>query len=422
MTTDVSPETTDQWTDRAAAVVHIPLEHIHPNPKNPRRAFRTSGPDWDLFVSSIKEVGIQQPILVRPNEDGYEIVAGHRRYAGSQAAEKATIPAIVRDLTDEQALVIMLVENLQRVDLDPIEEATGFFRLVECGMTQAEMAEKVGRSPKHVSERLQLLKAPAKVLAGLKKGVFTIEDALEYAKEEDKEILDEALRRIADGQWPERALSGARWEIKDRRETEKITAKLEADGFRFVVVPQFAGDAMKDAGLTALSDLGMKNSPNPHQDKDWLVAVVKRGVNTVTWATDDKRAARQYAPKTAEPESVKAEKEKERAANREERERQAVEDAQLARAVNAKVTATDLVAEAADLLLHSLHTETLKRICKLLGIEAVKVQGFYDWKGAVREQCSSKQLIHAAHAIDLQRSKTTHKEEFEAFMARGGEA
>jgi ParB family transcriptional regulator, chromosome partitioning protein len=422
VTTDVSPETSDPLTDRDAVIHQIPLEHIHPNPNNPRRTFRTSGPDWDLFVSSIKEIGVQQPILVRNTPDGeYEIVAGHRRYAGLQAAQRSTAPAIVRDLTDEQALVIMLVENLQRVDLDPVEEATGFFRLVECGMTQAEMAEKVGRSVKHVSERLQLLKAPAKVLAGLKKGVFTIEDALEYAKTDDKEIVDRALALVAEGQWPERALGSARHHVEEERLTKVMTEDLEAKGFRFVTFGRYGvnGTELKDAGLTPLSDLGMKNSPKGHEDKPWLVAILRTGHKEVTWATDDKRAARQYAPKEAAPESEKAKTEAKRAKAREDREAQAAEDARLAVAVQRKVSMTELVSEAGDIIVDLAYTDLMKKVCKLLDLEVAKVNGFYDWKQAVREQVSAKLLIHAIHGLEMQRAYS--KEGVAAFEAFLGE-
>ena len=421
MTTDLSPETEDQLTDREERIVQIALAKIRPAADNIRRKISTN----DGLKESIAAIGIQVPLVVVPVydpgaevplPDQYELVAGHRRYATAAELEHETVPCVVREYTDEERLVLMLVENLQRADIDPVEEASGYFRLVECGMNQAEMAEKVGRSKKHVSQRLQLLNAPPKVLALVKKGEFPIEDALEYAKVEDPEIIEAALAiGIRDPEW---SLRRAQDQVLNDRKVAEIEAKLEADKFRIAKTETYSSDPfLKEAGLTPLSDLGMKNSPKGVEGKDWLVAVLNTRTQQVTWCTDDKRAARQYAPKTAEPESEKAAKEKERAKRRAEAERQAEDDARLVLAAKGKVTLNELVVEAGELLVRTCHSETCKKVCKLLDLPVEKVNGFYDWKAAVREHVSAKLFIHLVHGIDLQRS--IDKAAYAEFLKRG---
>jgi ParB family chromosome partitioning protein len=142
--------------DQSAGPVEIPLASIRPNPDQPRRRF----PDAEMatLTASVREHGVLQPILVTETIDGYQLVTGERRVRAAAAAGLERIPAIVRDVDDRARLELALVENLQREDLDPIEAAHGFRRLVEeFGFDQEEIATRVGRARSTVANTLRLL-------------------------------------------------------------------------------------------------------------------------------------------------------------------------------------------------------------------------------------------------------------------------
>jgi ParB family chromosome partitioning protein len=123
------------------------------------------------LVESIRRHGVLQPIVVRPSAGGFEVVAGERRWRAAEAAGLSSIPAIVRSLTDQEALELALVENLQREDLNPIERARAYRRLThEFGLTQEQIAERVGKSQPSVANALRLLHLPAQIQASLELG------------------------------------------------------------------------------------------------------------------------------------------------------------------------------------------------------------------------------------------------------------
>ena len=127
-----------------AGVVRLPLASIRPNPRQPRKRFAEES--LKELADSIREKGLLQPLLVRPQGDGYELVAGERRYRAALMAGLQEVPAVVKDLTDREALELALVENLQREDLSPVEEARGYQALLEMGLTQEEVARRVGKA------------------------------------------------------------------------------------------------------------------------------------------------------------------------------------------------------------------------------------------------------------------------------------
>ena len=140
----------------------LPVEFLTPSPYQPRRIFNED--DIRELAASVRERGVLQPILVRPNPtrpDHYEIVAGERRWRAAQAAQLHEVPVIIRDLSDEGVLEIALVENIQRADLYPLEEASGYQRLIdEFDHTQESLAKVVGKSRSHVANILRLLTLP----------------------------------------------------------------------------------------------------------------------------------------------------------------------------------------------------------------------------------------------------------------------
>ena len=178
----------------------LPLREIEPNPGQPRKTFD----DETLaeLSASIAEHGLLQPIAVRPKPSGgYLIVAGERRWRASRMAGLTEVPVIVKDVTDEQAMELALVENLQREDLDPVEEAAGIRELMtRCDLTQEQAARKLGKSRSALANSLRLLSLPETVLELLKGGFITIGHAKVVLGLPAPELQEEAAQMIADNQ------------------------------------------------------------------------------------------------------------------------------------------------------------------------------------------------------------------------------
>lgn len=160
---------------RAAGVLDVPIELIHPNPEQPRRAFGVE--ELEELAASIRERGVLQPILVRPMPgpaEAYQIIAGERRWRAAQHAGLAAIPALVRDLADEEVMEVALVENIQRSDLNAIEEARGYEVLLErFGRSAEAIAKAVGKSRSHVANTLRLTRLPDTVQNHVSAGRLT---------------------------------------------------------------------------------------------------------------------------------------------------------------------------------------------------------------------------------------------------------
>ena len=178
----------------------LPLREIEPDPGQPRKTFD----DETLaeLSASIAEHGLLQPIAVRPKPSGgYLIVAGERRWRASRMAGLTEVPVIVKDVTDEQAMELALVENLQREDLDPVEEAAGIRELMtRCDLTQEQAARKLGKSRSALANSLRLLSLPETVLELLKSGFITIGHAKAVLGLPTPELQEEAAQMIADNQ------------------------------------------------------------------------------------------------------------------------------------------------------------------------------------------------------------------------------
>ena len=178
----------------------LPLREIEPDPGQPRKTFD----DETLaeLSASIAEHGLLQPIAVRPKPSGgYLIVAGERRWRASRMAGPTEVPVIVKDVTDEQAMELALVENLQREDLDPVEEAAGIRELMtRCDLTQEQAARKLGKSRSALANSLRLLSLPETVLELLKSGFITIGHAKVVLGLPTPELQEEAAQMIADNQ------------------------------------------------------------------------------------------------------------------------------------------------------------------------------------------------------------------------------
>jgi ParB family chromosome partitioning protein len=172
---DVSAEATTTTPERARTQRRVPIEYLRPNPRNPRRNFPDA--ELDELAASIKERGIIQPVvvrLVRGAKDAYEIIAGERRWRAAQRAALHEIPIVPLEASDSEALELAIIENVQRTDLNPLEEGAGYQALAsEYGHSHEDIAKIVGKSRSHVTNTLRLLKLPEPVKAYIHAGKIT---------------------------------------------------------------------------------------------------------------------------------------------------------------------------------------------------------------------------------------------------------
>lgn len=164
----------DQATGARRAEMHVPVDKLEPNPQQPRLDFKQE--ELDSLADSIRQKGVIQPLIVRrkPGRDVYEIVAGERRWRAAQLAQLHEVPVVVRELSDTEVLEIAIIENIQREDLNAIEEALGFRQLMtRFGHTQEKLAEALSRSRSHVANLLRLLTLPTEVQDMVRNGAIS---------------------------------------------------------------------------------------------------------------------------------------------------------------------------------------------------------------------------------------------------------
>ncbi|MGH7565690.1 MAG: ParB/RepB/Spo0J family partition protein [Gemmatimonadota bacterium] len=196
-----------------SGVAQVPVSRITPNRYQPRRTFEPEA--LADLAASIAQKGVLQPLIVTEGRDGgWELVSGERRWRAAQQAGLPTVPVIVREVDDRDLLEIALIENLQREDLDAIEEATGYRRLIDdFGATQAELAEHLGRSRPAVSNALRLLDLPDQIQAMVRQGRLTAGHGRALLGLENRRRMPELAREAAD-----RGLSVRQLERRVKRE------------------------------------------------------------------------------------------------------------------------------------------------------------------------------------------------------------
>lgn len=169
---DVAASAPQDSADGRPRDFRLPVEKLVPNPDQPRKLFEPEA--LAELAASIKEKGVIQPLIVRPMGEQYQIVAGERRWRAAQRAQVHDVPVIVRDLTDTEVLEFAIIENIQRADLNPIDEAMGYRALIDTfGHTQEKVAEAMGKSRSHIANLLRLLSLPQDVIAMLRDGKLT---------------------------------------------------------------------------------------------------------------------------------------------------------------------------------------------------------------------------------------------------------
>ena len=184
-------------TKPAGSIVLIPLERISPNPHQPRQVI---DPDsLAELVASIQTHGVLQPLVVTRAGDGYQIIAGERRWRAASLANLETVPALIKESTPQQMLELALVENIQRADLNPLEEANAYRQLIdEFGLTQEQVAERVGKSRTAVANTVRLLRLPDAIKDALAAGLVSEGHARSLLPLPDAELQLQALEQIID--------------------------------------------------------------------------------------------------------------------------------------------------------------------------------------------------------------------------------
>ena len=224
---DVAPAD-DRSAPRAADRL-IAIETIQPNPDQPRRQFDETA--LSELASSIKERGIIQPLIVRPDPSDagmFQIVAGERRWRAAQIAQLHEVPALVRDYTDTEVLEVAIIENIQRSDLNPIDEAAGYRQLMDrFGHTQEQLATVLGKSRSHIANLLRLLTLPDEVMAFLTDGRLTAGHARALVGHDDAAEL--ARRIIKGGLSVREAEKLARAGAAPRKTSAPAKAEKDAD-------------------------------------------------------------------------------------------------------------------------------------------------------------------------------------------------
>lgn len=230
---------------------------IEPNRLQPRKTF-----DEDAIASlaeSIKNHGMIQPLVVRPYMNTYQIVAGERRWRAARAASLDEVPVIIKDLSDSEAMQLAIIENLQRENLNPVEEAAGFRELSEkFGMTQEDIAGITGKSRSSVANSIRLLGLPEEVLELIKEGLVSSGHAKVLLSLEDEELIKELAVRVSEGTLTVRAL-------------EKLVAALKADSKK-EVSERPSDSYFREMEISLKESLGRKVTvKNRSNDKGTLV-------------------------------------------------------------------------------------------------------------------------------------------------------
>ena len=213
-------------------IIDINLSDLRANPYQPRKVFNDEA--LNDLAESIKEHGVFQPIIVKKSIKGYEIIAGERRVRASKLAGLEKIPAIIRNLNDEQMMEIALLENLQRENLSAIEEAVAYKSMIEkLNLTQEELSKKVGKSRSHITNILGLLRLPKEVQEMVATNKLSMGHARVLSKLEDNEKILEMARQIVERKIPVRELEQ---QAEDKAKKVKITrqSKTVNNDFKYV--------------------------------------------------------------------------------------------------------------------------------------------------------------------------------------------
>ena len=217
-------------TTNSDEIIELNLDEIRPNPYQPRRTFNEES--LRELAESIKINGVFQPIIVKKGIKGYDLVAGERRLRASKMAAKTTIPAIIRDFSDQQMMEIALLENLQRENLNVIEEARAYETMIKkLNLTQDELSNKVSKSRSHVTNILGLLRLPQEIQQMIIENKLTMGHARVLSKLESEEKMLEYAQMIVNNKIPVREIEEIT--VKEERKN-KIKKTTDDRGYKYV--------------------------------------------------------------------------------------------------------------------------------------------------------------------------------------------
>lgn len=250
----------DNILESDSGVVTLRLSEIKPNHEQPRKFF-DEGALMELS-ESIREHGVLQPLIVRPLLGGeYQLIAGERRYRAAMLAQVATVPVIIREFSDMQAMEVALVENLQRRDLNPIEEGEGYKALAEqFSLTQAEIAKKVGKSRSAVANAMRLTELPDEVKAEVSSGALSMGHARALLSLEEKELIIKAADEVIS-----KELSV--------RQTEQMVSKMQNVAQEKKVKAQVVNSFYKELQIALESTWGRKVRISPSGEDKGSITV-----------------------------------------------------------------------------------------------------------------------------------------------------
>ena len=213
-----------QIEDNEEEIQDLNLSDIRPNPYQPRKNFDDKS--LKELADSIKENGVFQPIIVRKSVKGYEIIAGERRFRASKLAKKTTIPAIVRDFSESQMMEVAVLENLQREDLTPLEEAQAYEMLQKnLGLTQEEVSKRMGKSRPYIANYLRLLTLPSKTKHLLQHGELSMGQARTLLGLKNKDKIDEVAKQVVKEGMPVRKVEALVASLNAKKPRKKTVHK-----------------------------------------------------------------------------------------------------------------------------------------------------------------------------------------------------
>lgn len=252
-------------------VMEIPIENIVPNPYQPRKVFSQSA--LEELSNSIKVYGILQPITVRVKDDKYELIAGERRFRAAKLAQLKSVPAIINNMSDESSAVLALLENLQREDLNFIEEAMGYENLIkEHEFTQQQLAEKLGKNQSTIANKLRILRLPNEIKIKVVENDLTERHAralLKLPNEElMKDVVDKVIKNELTVKKTEKLIKDILEELQAAHEPEKKQNIKGTMGIRIYL------NTMKQA-FDAIIGTGIEAKYNEVDKGDYMEVVVK---------------------------------------------------------------------------------------------------------------------------------------------------
>lgn len=252
-------------------VMEIPIENIVPNPYQPRKVFSQAA--LEELSNSIRVYGILQPITVRMKDDTYELIAGERRLRAAKLANLETVPVIINNMSDESSAVLALLENLQREDLNFIEEAMGYENLIkEHSFTQQQLAEKLGKNQSTIANKLRILRLPSEIKIKLVENSLTERHARALLKLPEEELMRDVLDKIIKNELTvkktEKLIKDILEELEAPEEPEKKQNIKGAMGIRIYL------NTMKQA-FDAILGTGIEAKYNEIDKGDYMEVVVK---------------------------------------------------------------------------------------------------------------------------------------------------